>query len=77
MDGVRKTFDKWAQNGKAEEMEEGHGKNVSKFLKTIPFDEKFTFLDVGCGTGLTTIPWKCKKYGIDPAKKLLESTSEI
>lgn len=29
-------------------------------------------LDVGCGTGLTTRPWKCRRYGIDPAKKLLE-----
>ncbi len=28
-------------------------------------------LDVGCGTGLTTEPWDCKRYGIDPAKKLL------
>ena len=30
MDGVRKTFDKWAQNGRAELMEKEHGKNVSK-----------------------------------------------
>ena len=35
MDGVRKTFDKWAQNGRAELMETEHGKNVSKFLQTI------------------------------------------
>ena len=33
MDGVRKTFDEWAQNGKAESMETEHGKNVLKFLK--------------------------------------------
>lgn len=76
MDGVRKTFDKWAQNGKAEEMEEGHGKNVSKFLKTIPFDEKFTFLDVGCGNGwvVRKIAEKknCKKaIGIDKSKKMI------
>ena len=32
MDGVRKTFDEWAQNGRAELMEVEHGKNVSKFL---------------------------------------------
>ncbi|MCM2326175.1 MAG: class I SAM-dependent methyltransferase [Candidatus Woesearchaeota archaeon] len=29
-------------------------------------------LDVGCGTGLTTEPWQCIRYGIDPAKKLIE-----
>lgn len=28
-------------------------------------------LDVGCGTGITTIPWECKRTGLDPAKKLL------
>ena len=35
MDQVRKTFDKWAQNGRAELMELEHGKNVSKFLESI------------------------------------------
>ena len=29
-------------------------------------------LDVGCGTGLTTECWECKRYGVDPAPKLLE-----
>ena len=28
-------------------------------------------MDVGCGTGLTTEPWPCKRYGVDPAPKLL------
>ena len=42
---------------------------IKQHLKVNP-DEKL--LDVGCGTGLTTRPWKCKRYGIDPSKKLLE-----
>jgi 2-polyprenyl-3-methyl-5-hydroxy-6-metoxy-1,4-benzoquinol methylase len=76
MDGVRKTFDEWAQNGRAELMELEHGKNVSKFLETISFDKPFTFLDVGCGNG-----WVVKKIarqkncrkaiGIDKSKKMI------
>jgi ubiquinone/menaquinone biosynthesis C-methylase UbiE len=42
---------------------------IKKHLK-VSKDEKL--LDVGCGTGITTIPWNCIRYGIDPAKKLIE-----
>ena len=42
---------------------------IKKHLKLKVSDK---LLDVGCGTGLTTEPWKCKRYGIDPAPKLLE-----
>ena len=76
MDRVRKTFDKWAQNGRAELMEIEHGKNVLKFLETIPFDKSFTFLDVGCGNGWVVRKIakekNCKKsIGIDKSKKMI------
>ncbi len=76
MDGVRKTFDEWAQNGKAESMETEHGKNVLKFLKTVSFDNPFTFLDVGCGNGWVirkiAKEESCKKsIGIDKSKKMI------
>jgi len=83
MDGVRKTFDKWAQNGRAELMEMEHGKNVTKFLKTISFDKPFTFLDVGCGNGWVVRKIarekNCKKsIGIDKSKKMIiESKKKI
>ncbi len=81
MDGVRKTFDEWAQNGRAELMEKEHGKNVSKFLRTISFDKPFTFLDVGCGNGwvvrkISREP-NCKKsIGIDKSKKMIIESKE-
>jgi len=76
MDGVRKTFDKWAQNGRAGLMEVEHGRNVSKFLQTVSFDKPFTFLDIGCGNGWVVRKIakeaKCKKsIGIDKSKKMI------
>ena len=76
MDRVRKIFDEWAQNGRAELMELEHGKNVLKFLQTITFDKPFTFLDVGCGNGWVVKKIarekNCKKaVGIDKSKKMI------
>ena len=55
MDETKKLFDKWAITGRAEEMEKGHGVTVNKFLDSISFDKLFSFLDVGCGNGLSLI----------------------
>ena len=76
MNGVKKTFDKWAQNGRAELMEIEHRNNVSKFLHTISFDKPFTFLDVGCGNGWVVRKIlkenNCRKsIGIDKSKKMI------
>jgi ubiquinone/menaquinone biosynthesis C-methylase UbiE len=77
MDAIRKTFDEWAENGRAELMEIEHGKNVTKFLKTIPFAKPFSFLDVGCGNGWVVRKIaeekKCRKaIGIDKSKKMIK-----
>ena len=83
MDPVRKTFDKWAQNGRAELMEEEHGKNVSKFLATISFEKPFRFLDIGCGNGWVirkiAKEKNCKKaIGIDKSKNMIvQATKKI
>ncbi|MCI4433475.1 MAG: class I SAM-dependent methyltransferase [Nitrosopumilus sp.] len=76
MNSVSTTFDKWAKNGKAELMENEHGKNVIKFLKTVSFDKPFLFLDVGCGNGWVVRriaeEYHCKKaIGIDKSKNMI------
>ncbi len=82
MDKIRKTFDQWAQNGKAEVMEIEHGKNVLEFLKTVQFKEQFTFLDVGCGNGWVVRKIanekNCKKViGIDKSKKMIIQSKKM
>jgi ubiquinone/menaquinone biosynthesis C-methylase UbiE len=46
-------------------------KKMKIILSEVKVDPADSLLDVGCGTGITTIPWTCKRTGIDPAKKLL------
>ena len=82
MDIVRKTFDEWAQNGRAELMEKEHGKNVLKFLDKVCFENPFSFLDVGCGNGWVvrkiSTNSNCKKaIGIDKSKKMISQAKKI
>jgi len=52
--------------------EEEQLKKIEIIKKHLKFKLNDKLLDVGCGTGLTTEPWNCKRYGVDPAKKLIE-----
>ena len=46
-------------------------KKVNLIKEHLKVDSSDKLLDVGCGTGVTTEPWECKRYGVDPAPKLL------
>ena len=77
MDKTTKVFDSWAKTGRAEEMEEGHGVTVGKFLNSISFHKPFSFLDIGCGNGWVVRKIaqlsKCKKaVGIDKSKNMIK-----
>ena len=77
MDKTSRLFDDWADKGKAEEMEKGHGTTVNKFLDKLTFEKPFSFLDIGCGNG-----WVVRKisknikcihaFGIDKSKKMIK-----
>ena len=82
MDLVQKTFDEWAQNGRAELMEKEHGKNVSKFFEKISFKKPFTFLDIGCGNGWVVRKiasnTHCEKaVGIDKSRKMITQAKKL
>ena len=42
MDKTAKYFDHWANIGRSEDMEKGHGTTVNKFLDKISFEKKFS-----------------------------------
>ena len=80
MDATRKIFDQWAQDGRAENMEKEHSKNVIKFLNTVPFERPFTFLDIGCGNGWVIRKIveqnNCRKaIGIDKSKNMIKQAN--
>jgi len=68
-------YDEIAQGYEELHKEEQENKiNLIKQYLKLQKDEKL--LDVGCGTGLTTRTWDCKRFGIDPSKKLLEKAKQ-
>jgi len=78
MDKTSKLFDVWANTGRSEEMEKGHGITVNQFLDKLSFKQNFRFLDIGCGNGwvvrkisqnLTCV----KAIGIDKSKLMIKN----
>ena len=51
-------------------------KKIYVIKKHLKINKEDKLLDVGCGTGLTTELWPCKRYGIDPSSKLLEKARQ-
>ena len=51
---IRRTFDAWADNGRAESMEHGHGDVVRQVLACLAIRPGSRILDLGCGNGWAT-----------------------
>ena len=76
MEHPTKVFDEWAISGKDKGMEISHADSVSEILdyalsrlKTI--DNKFTFLDIGCGNG-----WVVDKLSKKENCKIIEMSTK-
>ncbi len=41
-------------------------------LERLPYNKTDKVLDVGCGTGLSSLLFNCQKFGVDPTFELLE-----
>lgn len=53
-ENIVSTFDSWAQNGRAEGMEEGHGDVVRQVISQLEIRPGMQSLDLGCGSGWAT-----------------------
>jgi ubiquinone/menaquinone biosynthesis C-methylase UbiE len=53
-DKIASTFDQWAESGRGDRMEEGHGDVVAQVVEQLDIRPGFQILDLGCGTGWAT-----------------------
>ncbi len=67
-------YDEIAQGYEELHLEEQQ-KKISLIKKHFHPSKEEKLLDVGCGTGITTEPWDCKRYGIDPSKELIKKAA--
>ncbi len=77
-------FSDWAEIGKDEGMEQGHGPSVNAMIELIlPFmKSNFTFIDIGCGNGWVVRKFQSnlqctKAIGIDGAENMIQKAKQI
>src|SRR5690606_11824763 len=74
---VQCLFDAWAQNGRAEGMERGHGPTAIQAFEKLNLREGGRYLDIGCGSGYT-LRWaldrvpRAEVWGIDVAPQMID-----
>ncbi len=81
-DKIASTFDAWAENGKDQGMETGHGDVVAQVLEQLEIKAGDRVLDLGCGNG-----WATRKLaqmgpgvqaiGVDVAPKMIARAEEL
>ncbi|MEM6290612.1 MAG: methyltransferase domain-containing protein [Myxococcota bacterium] len=75
IDKVASVFDDWAEAGRAEGMEKGHGPTARPAFDRLQVGPGTRYLDVGCGNGYT-VRWAAAAgataMGIDAAPRMIE-----
>lgn len=75
VDKVTAVFDAWAEAGRAEGMERGHGPTARPAFDRLQVDLGTRYLDIGCGNGYT-VRWAlaqgAQALGIDASPKMIE-----
>lgn len=75
MADVGDVFDDWARRGRAEGMEEGHGKTAAPLLHSLPLAPGLDFLDLGMGNGWASryaAGHGCRAVGIDLSQEMVD-----
>ncbi len=80
LDQVRELFDAWAEAGRAEGMERGHGPTARQAFDRLGIGADSRFLDIGCGNGYT-VRWAAElgatAVGIDVSEKMIVRSREL
>ncbi len=75
VDKVAAVFDAWAEAGRAEGMEHGHGPTARPAFERLQVDLGTRYLDIGCGNGYT-VRWALARgaqaIGLDASPKMIE-----
>jgi len=73
---VQAIFDDWAQRGRAEGMEAGHGFSARVGFERLGLESGDRYLDVGCGNGYT-VRWAAAVIGDDGRGVGIDLSSEM
>ncbi len=80
---VREVFDDWAETGRAEGMEAGHGYAAKQAFAELALDPGSRYLDLGCGNGYT-VRWAAqvvgpegRAAGLDLSERMVERAREL
>jgi len=81
-DKIAATFDEWAQTGRGERMEQGHGDVALQVIEQLNIRPGFQILDLGCGIGWATrILAKAtagvQAIGVDASPKMIAKAEEL